>query len=200
MGNTFTNYTVKMQGIMEGIEDDFSSFYTKEDAEREIRTIARGQSSARRAKANLTEMLRGSGITPEWDSSGKLKNPEEVIGAFLDEEELEAKMYRKMHDVYLRFPTSENYLKRIIRKRIAENPAVGMTGEKVSAFFDAVENLLYFVTKCCSYDVRRHKFSYFSTLLNNAKRIALGHYPEVIMAWLQTMDTYYHDDMTDRLE
>lgn len=116
MGNTFTNYTVKMQGIMEGIEDDFSSFYTKEDAEREIRTIARGQSSARRAKANLTEMLRGSGITPEWDSSGKLKNPEKVIGAFLDEEELEAKMYRKMHDVYLRFPTSENYLKRIVNR------------------------------------------------------------------------------------
>ncbi len=114
MGNTFTNYTVRMQGIMEGIEDDFSSFFTKEDAEREIRTIARGQSSARRAKANLTKMLRGSGITPEWDSAGKLKNPEKVISAFPDEEELEAKMYRMMHDVYLRFPTSENYLKRIV--------------------------------------------------------------------------------------
>ena len=65
---------------------------------------------------------------------------------------------------------------------------------------DAVENLLYFVTKCCSYDVRRHKFSYFSTLLNNAKRIALGHYPEVIMAWLQTLDSYYHKKMDKRIE
>ncbi|MBR2778940.1 MAG: hypothetical protein IKD85_02055 [Firmicutes bacterium] len=94
----------------------------------------------------------------------------------------------------------ENYLKGIIRKRIAENPATGLTAGRVNAFFDAVENLAYYVIKCCSYDVRRHKFSYVSTLLYNIKHIAMGHYPEVIMAWLQTMDSYYHDDMSARLE
>ena len=116
MDATFTNFTVRMQGIAEDIGGDFSSYYTKEDAAKEMRTIARGQSSARRAKASLESMLRGTGVSAKWDAQGKLANPEEILSAFPDEEELEARMYRVMHEVYLRFPTSENYMKRIVRR------------------------------------------------------------------------------------
>lgn len=86
----------------------------------------------------------------------------------------------------------EEYLRDIIRKRIEATPATGLTGDKVSEFFEAVESLMYYVIKIASYDAARHRTSYISTLLYNGKRILLGHYPEVIMAWLQTMDSYYH--------
>ncbi len=92
------------------------------------------------------------------------------------------------------------YIKTIVHRRMQMTPEAGMDSQAVSAFFSAAENLLYYVVKCLSYDVRRHHFSYFTTLLTNVHRIALGHYPEVIMAWLQTYDEYYHVDMSGRLE
>ncbi|MBQ6602078.1 MAG: hypothetical protein IJH99_01590 [Eubacterium sp.] len=92
------------------------------------------------------------------------------------------------------------YIKAIVHRRLDKTPEAGLDSQAVSEFFNAVENLLYYAVKCLSYDVRRHHFSYFTTLLTNAHRIAMGHYPEVIMAWLQTLDDYYHLDMTGRLE
>lgn len=86
----------------------------------------------------------------------------------------------------------ENKLKRTVRRRIAEMPGTGVDSGSLSGIFDSVENLLYYALKCMSYDARRHGLSYMTTLISNAKGIITAHYPEVIMAWLQTLDSYYH--------
>ncbi len=94
---------------------------------------------------------------------------------------------------------AEEFMKKTVRNRIVNDPEIGLDGHNLTAFFDSVENLLYYVLKCASYDARRHALSYVSTLLTNGKTIILGHFPEVVMSWLQTLDSYYHKDMTDQL-
>ncbi len=94
---------------------------------------------------------------------------------------------------------AEKEIKKIIRNRIQNDDSIALDGHNLSEFFDSIENLLYYVMKCASYDARRHSLSYVSTLVMNAENIILGHFPEVIMAWLQTFDSYYHKDMTDKL-
>ena len=93
----------------------------------------------------------------------------------------------------------EAQIQKIVRKRIADMPETGMDETSLANVFDAIGNLLYYVIKCLSYDTRRHGLSYASTLLSNAKRIITAHYPEVIMSWLQTLDSYYHKDMSERI-
>jgi len=93
----------------------------------------------------------------------------------------------------------ETDIKKIVRKHIEEMPETGMNTQNLGETFNAIENLLTYAIKCLSYDARRHSLSYMATLLTNAKCIILAHYPEVIMAWLQTLDSYYSRNMSDRL-
>ena len=94
----------------------------------------------------------------------------------------------------------EAAIKNTARKYIAKMPETGMNASSLSETFDAIDSLLFYVVKCLSYDTRRHSLSYAATLLTNADHVIMAHYPEVIMAWLQTLDSYYHKKMDKRIE
>lgn len=98
------------------------------------------------------------------------------------------------------FRQLENYFSGIIRRRTEASPEIGMDKGAVGEFINSIERLMYYLIKCASFDMRRHQLSYFTTLLHNAGHIKMAHMPEVIMAWMQTYDSYYHKDMSGRIE
>ena len=93
----------------------------------------------------------------------------------------------------------ELYLVRIISRRLLKEPDFEVNKQQMREFFGAIERLVYFGVKCASYDMRRHRLSYFSTAIRNIEQIKMAHMPEVIFSWMMTLDSYYHKDMSEYL-
>ena len=93
----------------------------------------------------------------------------------------------------------EQFIAQIIENRVLREPGLKVERHEIQEFFSAIERMMYFVIKCASYDMRRHRLSYFSTIIRNIGLIKMAHYPEVIFSWMMTLDTYYHKDMSEYL-
>ena len=93
----------------------------------------------------------------------------------------------------------ELFFARLLQKRLLAEPALGLTKEELRRFFRGIERTAYYFLKCASYDMRRHRLGYLSTLIHNIRRITSSHMPEVTFAWLMTLDSYYHKDMSSYL-
>ncbi len=94
----------------------------------------------------------------------------------------------------------EQFINHLVKRRVTKESTLELDGTAVGDFLAAVERMLYYGIKCASYDMRRHRLSYITTIASNAAHLKMAHMPEVIMAWLQTYDSYYHKDMSKRLE
>ena len=93
----------------------------------------------------------------------------------------------------------ESYLRRQLEKRLLSDDSLGVSKDVLQEFFGAIENLTYYFIKCASYDMRRHNLAYMTSLFCNLDQVKAAHMPEVIFAWLMTLDSYYHKDMSGNM-
>ena len=84
-----------------------------------------------------------------------------------------------------------SYLGKILLKRVENIPNADPSAEELVEFGKVVKPLMFYFIRAASRDVRRYRFAYMSTLLENLDRITGAHCPEVTLAWLQTLDDQY---------
>lgn len=112
------NYTQEMDAVITGLKDDLKSFYCREDFRRKIREVNdqyKHKRSGYHSRLNeLKKMCIACGIDPK-----ALQNPETVAAALnsiptrKDQMKL---LLTRLHDLYLQFPTSYDYMERLVRR------------------------------------------------------------------------------------
>lgn len=78
-----------------------------------------------------------------------------------------------------------------LKKECMEDPNFRLTEAEANDLILMMRPLVYYVTKCASRDVQDQDFAFLSTLMENLFTILTSHYPEVSLAWMQTLDSYY---------
>lgn len=80
-----------------------------------------------------------------------------------------------------------------LKRECMTDPNFMLSEQEADDLVRLMRPLVYYVTKCASRDVKDQEFAYLSTLIENLFTILTSHYPEVSLAWMQTLDSYYTD-------
>ena len=127
-----------------------------------------------------------------WENREGMRN---TLQGVIDEDmtfRQQAIMYSLLYcNNALSYRLVERYFGKLLERRVRSlaDPEFGVP--ELRGFGAIVHPMVYYFIRSASRDVRRYRFAYLSSLVENLDRITASHCPEVTLAWMQVLDELY---------
>lgn len=120
MESSETKFTVKMSGAVSEVMSKMKTFYCREDFAYKVREVMdqynKKQSGYKSRLKELEMMSAACGVDAE-----RLCNPKtyaDELGKIRTKEELYKEFMKELHEIYKKFPTSIQFMDRVVRRRL----------------------------------------------------------------------------------